>query len=292
MTESVDVATLATRLERLETAESARSALYRYAEGADTRDWELLGSAFSEDAVMEMPDLQVQGRDAIVGTLRDMLPDGFETRHLLVNPQVSVVAPGRATARSTVYYLHEGAGFEATGWGDYVDEVEVADGLGVITRKVFTPAHHLPGSLAAAAARLERLETAELARAASWRYALAVDTVDFDLLASVFSEDAVLVTRKGPRQGRDEVVDYYRTALADPVGRKHFLTNQTVTWQAPGEALMESYFLYTFAGADTSILGWGAYTDRVRVIDGVGYLTEKRISVDVQADTRIGWAAR
>ena len=139
-------------------------------------------------------------------------------------------------------------------------------------------------------ARLERLETAELARAASWRYATAVDTPDLDLLATVFTEDAVLITSKGPRTGRDEVVAYYASALAAPVARKHFLVNQTVTPLGPGQALMESYFMYTYAGDDTSILGWGTYTDRVRVIDGVGYIEEKRISVDVHADTRVGWA--
>lgn len=138
--------------------------------------------------------------------------------------------------------------------------------------------------------RLERLETAELARAASWRYATAVDTPDLDLLATVFTEDAVLVTSKGPRTGRDEVVAYYAAALAAPVARKHFLVNQTVTVTGPGRALMESYFMYTYAGDDTSILGWGTYTDRVRVIDGVGYIEEKRISVDVHADTRVGWS--
>lgn len=140
------------------------------------------------------------------------------------------------------------------------------------------------------AERLERLETAELAREATWRYATAVDAVDFDLLASAFTEDAVLVTRKGPREGREAVVDYYRTALADPVARKHFLANQKVTSTGPGTAVVESYFLYTYAGDDTSILGWGNYTDRVRVIDGVGYIEEKRISIDAHADTRIGWA--
>lgn len=147
-----------------------------------------------------------------------------------------------------------------------------------------------PEDVSALLARIERLETAEAARAASWRYARAVDGPDFDLLAGVFSEDAVLVTRKGPRQGRDAVVDYYRTALADPIGRKHFLVNQEVTWLEPGRALLESYFLYTYAGDDTSILGWGSYADRVRVIDGVGYIEEKRISIDVHADTRSGWA--
>ena len=139
-------------------------------------------------------------------------------------------------------------------------------------------------------ARLERLETAELARAASWRYAVAIDTLDFDLLADVFTEDAVLTTRRGPREGRSDIVAYYRAALTDPVARKHFLVNQAVTWLEPGRAALDSYFLYTFAGDDTSILGWGNYHDRVRVIDGVGYIEEKRISIDAHADSRVGWA--
>jgi uncharacterized protein (TIGR02246 family) len=289
MPELTDVHALATRLERLETTDAARAALFRYADGADSRDWSLLGSAFSDDAVLEMAGTEVRGRDSIVATLRDMLPSEFVTRHLIVNPQATWTAPGMATVRATVYYAHEGPGYEATGWGDYVDDVVVSDGVGVITRKVFTPAHHLPGSVATVAARVEQLETAELARAASWRYATAVDTPDLELLATVFTEDAVLITSKGPRQGRDEVVAYYATALATPVGRKHFLVNQTVTPLGPGRALMVSYFLYTYAGDDTSILGWGTYIDRVRVIDGIGYIEEKRISVDVHADTRVGW---
>jgi uncharacterized protein (TIGR02246 family) len=289
MTELPDVHALAARLERLETVEAARSALFRYAQGVDTRDWTVVGSAFSDDAVLEMPGTEVRGRAAIVEAMQGMLPAEFVTRHLIVNPQVEWTAPGRATVRATIYYAHEGSGHEATGWGDYVDDVVISDGVGIITRKVFTPAQHLPGSVATVAARMERLETAELARAASWRYATAVDTPDLELLATVFTEDAVLTTSKGSRRGRDEVVAYYATALAAPVERKHFLVNQTVTPIGAGSALMESYFLYTYAGDDTSILGWGTYTDRVRVIDGVGYIEEKRISVDVHADTRVGW---
>ena len=285
-----DIDAIAERLERLETVEAARACLYRYADGVDSRDWALLGSAFADDAVMAMPGTEVAGRDAIVDGLRGMLPPEFVTRHLIVNPQVEYVGPGRARVRSTIYYAHEGSGYEATGWGDYVDDVTVTDGVGVITRKEFTPAQHLPGSHARAATRLEQLETAELAREATWRYATAVDTIDFDLLASAFTGDAVLITRKGPREGRDVVVDYYRTALADPVARKHFLVNQKVTHSGPGEALVESYFMYTYAGDDTSILGWGNYVDRVRVIDGVGYIAEKRISIDVHSDSREGWA--
>jgi hypothetical protein len=85
-------------------------------------------------------------------------------------------------------------------------------------------------------ARLERIETIEAARGASWRYAIAIDTVDFDMLADVFSADAVLTTRRGSQVGRDAIVEYYRKALADNVLRKHFLTNQRVTWLSVGEA--------------------------------------------------------
>lgn len=290
MPDSMDVAALAARLERLEAMEAARDTLFRYAQGADTRDWALLGSAFAPDAVMEMPDTEIHGREAIVAALRGMLPPEFVTRHLIVNPQATCTAPGQVTITSTVYYLHEGRGFEASGWGTYVDEIVVVDGEGRITRKEFSPAQHLPGSVATVASRVDDLETADLARAATWRYATAVDTVDLDLLADAFTEDAVLTTRRGSRQGRDVVVDYYRTALADPVDRKHFLMNQKVTVVEPGVADVESYFIYTYAGIDTAIIGWGSYVDRVRVVDGVGRIAEKRISINVHADVRQGWA--
>lgn len=283
-------AALTARLERLETVEAARDCLYRYADGVDARDWTLLRSAFATDAVLVMPGSETAGADAIVEGLRSMLPAEFITRHLIVNPRVEYLEPGRARVRATIYYAHEGTGFEATGWGDYIDDVSVTDGIGVITRKEFVPAQHLPGSHANAATRLAELETAELAREASWRYAVAIDTGDFELLASVFTDDAVLVTRRGSQEGRAAIVDYYRTALADPVARKHFLVNQKVTHSGASTALLESYFLYTFAGQDTSIFGWGHYIDRIRVMDGVGYIEEKRISIDVHADVRQGWA--
>jgi len=290
MSESTDLQAISLRLERLETTEAARSALFTYAQAVDTRDWSMLGEVFSEDAVVEMPGLVLTGRTAIVEAMQGMLPTEFLTRHLIVNPQVTWKSPGRATVHATIYYAHEGTGFEATGWGDYTDEISVTDGIGVITRKVFTPAQHLPGSVASLTTRLEQLETAELARAATWRYANAVDTPDFELLRSVFTEDAVLTTSKGSRTGRDQVLDYYEKALVTPVKRKHFLVNQSITPLGPGLVLVESYFIYTFAGDDTSILGWGNYVDRIKIIDSVGYIQDKRITAEIHADSRVGWA--
>ena len=290
MSESTNIEALAERLERLETTEAARTALYAYAHAVDTRDWLMLGGVFTEDAVMEMPGLVLTGRTAVVEAMQGMLPTEFLTRHLIVNPQVTWKSPGHATVRATIYYTHEGSGFEAIGWGDCVDEVVVTDSVGVIARKVFTPAQHLPGSVATLSVRLGQLETAELARATSWRYANAVDTPDFELLRSVFTEDAVLTTSKGSRTGRDQVLDYYATALVAPVKRKHFLVNQSVTPLEPDLVLLESYFIYTFAGDDTSILGWGNYVDRIRIIEGVGYIEDKRITAEIHADSRVGWA--
>jgi uncharacterized protein (TIGR02246 family) len=138
--------------------------------------------------------------------------------------------------------------------------------------------------------RLERLETTEAARTAAYRYAQAIDTPDFEMLAAVFAPDATLTTRRGTRHSRETIVEYYREALAAPIARRHFIVNQQVTWIAPGEALMRSTFLYTFAGDATSILGWGGYVDRVIVQEGIGVIVEKTITVDVHADSRTGWA--
>ncbi len=290
MSECANIEALAERLERLETTEAARSALYTYAQAVDTRDWSELGGVFTESAVMEMPGLVLTGRTAIVEAMQGMLPTELLTRHLIVNPQVTWTSRNRATVTSTIYYTHEGSGFEAVGWGDYTDEIVVTNGVGAIARKVFTPAQHLPGTVATLSARLEQRETAELARAVSWRYANAVDTPDFELLRSVFTEDAVLTTSKGSRIGRDQVIDYYEKALVAPVKRKHFLVNQLITPLGPDVVLLESYFLYTFAGDDTSILGWGNYVDRIKITDGVGYIQDKRITAEIHADSRVGWA--
>jgi len=237
-----------------------------------------------------MPGSQLTGGAAIVEAMVDILPNEFHTRHLIVNPQVTWKSPGRATVRASIYYTHEGNGFEAIGWGDYPDEVIVTDGAGFIARQVFTPTRHLPGSVASVAARLEQLETGELARAASWRSANAVDTSDFELLSSVFTENAVLTTSEGSCRERDQVLDYYATALVNPIKRKHFLVNQSLTPLGPNLVLLDSYFLYTFSGDDTPTKGWGNYIDRIRIIDGVGCIKDKRITPEIHADSRVGWA--
>ncbi len=140
-------------------------------------------------------------------------------------------------------------------------------------------------------ARLERLETIEAARRASNRYALAVDTQDFELMETVFTADARLHLGGGREfSGRDAVVDFYRGRLDPNQQQKHFIVNNDVTWTAPGRVDMTSYLLFTGSGLDKSTLGWGTYIDRIEVIDGVGYIAEKTIIISMNADARVGWA--
>lgn len=289
---SDDIATLSARMAVLEAAEAARTVLFDYANAVDTRDWPGLRECFTPGAVMAMGPDEVSGADAIVEALRGMLPEGFLTQHLLVNPRVITNDGTHAVIESTIYYLHEGSGYEAVGWGTYRDTIVISNGRGHISRKEFTGLQHLPGSMARLSARIDHLETLEAARQATWRYANAVDGPDFDLLADAFTEDAVLMSRSGDKRGREAVLAYYRSALEAPIGRKHLLCNQEVEVSGPGAAIVRSYFAYTYAGDATSILGWGSYVDRVRIEGGVGRICEKRITIDASGEVAPGWATR
>lgn len=139
--------------------------------------------------------------------------------------------------------------------------------------------------------RIERLETCELAREVSWRYATAVDIPDLTMLSAVFTPDVELTTSKGTVNGITEVMEYYSTGLSAPLARRHFLSNQSLSILGPGRARMDSYFIYTLAGDLTSVLGWGTYCDHIRIINGTGFIESKRITVNVHADSRTGWAS-
>jgi 3-phenylpropionate/cinnamic acid dioxygenase small subunit len=141
-----------------------------------------------------------------------------------------------------------------------------------------------------AAARLDRLELAEEARSLAARYARACDARDLAELESLFAPDAVLETPHRSLTGRDEVLGFYRDALSGEVAQRHFLTNQEVEHVSPGVVRLRSYFLYTSAGAATSLLGWGTYDDVVERRDGAAVLVRKAIEVLSSNDVRTGWA--
>ena len=274
------------RLARLEAAEAIRATLQRYARAVDTRDWELLASVFATDAAMDLMGTVYRGPADIVAALRGMLPESFGTKHLIGVPDITPAEEAdRYRALACVAYEHTHP--DARGWGTYAVDLQVVDGTARVTRMDFVADRHVPSAWP----QVTTLAIAEAAREACWQYALAVDTLDFALLADSFTEDASLTTRRGTRTGRGEVVAYYETALADPVDRRHFIVNPQVEVTGPDTATVRSLFAYTFAGEGVAVLGWGRYVDEVRMgPDGRARITAKSISIDVHADPREGWA--
>ena len=86
--------------------------------------------------------------------------------------------------------------------------------------------------LAALRSGIDRIEIHELLN----RYAHAIDFMDWRLLEEVFTEDAIAdysstgeyVEVESVRRGRDQIIDYYATAMAPFEGVLHFMTNHLV----------------------------------------------------------------
>ncbi|MBW8753315.1 MAG: nuclear transport factor 2 family protein [Sphingomonadales bacterium] len=107
MTDTADI------LARFETRQDHIDLMNRYAHALDVRDWDLLASLFTEDAgfrarmILEggEPDADntaVDGRDALVATLRTIWDGLSATHHMLSNYVVEPAADG-ATARASCY---------------------------------------------------------------------------------------------------------------------------------------------------------------------------------------------
>lgn len=96
-----------TRLAELVDRERIVDVLYRYATALDDRDWELLASCFTEDAVADFLELGGvnEGREAIVELCRSVLSGLDASQHLIGNPRVSLDGD-RATATCYVQAQH------------------------------------------------------------------------------------------------------------------------------------------------------------------------------------------
>jgi len=149
---------LARRVERLEATEAIRTAISDYALGADSQDWELLGSVFAEDAVMDMGGTVLTGRAHIVDTMKGILNPDFVAKHLIVNESIRWTDASTATVRAYVLYTHRGSGVNALGWGTYVITVTRTGDQVRFTRMDFAGDAHLMGTVPEAMARIDALE--------------------------------------------------------------------------------------------------------------------------------------
>jgi 3-phenylpropionate/cinnamic acid dioxygenase small subunit len=102
--------------------------LLGYATVLDGRHWTDLEEVFSADAVADYRGVGVfEGREAIVGVVRDFLEACGPTQHMITNIRVDLEG---STARSSCYLqaTHGGisahAGLTMTVWGEYRDRLE------------------------------------------------------------------------------------------------------------------------------------------------------------------------
>ncbi|WP_181311747.1 nuclear transport factor 2 family protein [Nocardioides campestrisoli] len=138
--------------------------------------------------------------------------------------------------------------------------------------------------------RLQRLEDTEAARNHLHAYAETLDDPTPEAVAALFTEDGVLEVPSGSFEGRAEITEFYRSRLTPEDGEKrHFLVNLRTRHLEPGLVEVASYFVYTSREDTRSALGWGTYTDQVRVTDGAAGFRRKRIAPHVHTDLVAGW---
>jgi hypothetical protein len=113
--------------------EAIKTVKYRYLRAVDLRDWELLASVLTEDATAAYAagKLSFEGRDAIVGFLRDSMPPGeMLSSHRVHHPEIELTSPTTATARWALddIVIMPAANFALRGAAYYTDEMIKVDG--------------------------------------------------------------------------------------------------------------------------------------------------------------------
>lgn len=113
--------------------EAIKAVKYRYLRAVDLRDWELLESTLTEDATAAYAagKLSYDGRDAIVGFLRDSMPaKEMLSAHRVHHPEIELTSPTTATARWALddTVIMPAGNFQLRGAAYYSDELVKVDG--------------------------------------------------------------------------------------------------------------------------------------------------------------------
>jgi len=109
---------------------------YRYLRSVDLRLWEELAACLTEHATASYGGgaVRCDGRDAIVGFLRDRLPTRIVTSHKCHHPEIELTSPERATGRWALDDVVIDQRFDVTirGAAYYDDRYEKVDGTWLI----------------------------------------------------------------------------------------------------------------------------------------------------------------
>ena len=125
-------------LERLVALQDIRDLVVTYAMAFDDRDWDRLGTVFTDDASWVGPGHEFAGKQNILEFMRTCLPEGYESKHM--NPQtlVQFADDGQTAAvDSDVVWIAQN--FENTIVARYHDDVVKQDGRWLIQRREEIP---------------------------------------------------------------------------------------------------------------------------------------------------------
>ena len=119
--------------EALVELEAIKAVKYRYMRAVDLRDWDLLATTLTEDARARYSagKLSFDGRDAIIGFLRDsMPPKEMLSAHRVHHPEIDLTGPDTATARWALddVVIFPAANLMIRGAAYYEDEMSKRDG--------------------------------------------------------------------------------------------------------------------------------------------------------------------
>ena len=131
-------------LERLVAVQAIRDLVVTYAMAFDDRDWDRLGTIWTEDASWVGPGHAFEGREALMEFMRTCLPEDYASKHM--NPQtlVQFAEDGQSAVVDTdVVWIAQN--FENTILARYHDDMVKQDGRWLIKRREEIPIDIKPG---------------------------------------------------------------------------------------------------------------------------------------------------
>src|SRR4051794_4471662 len=114
---------------------------------------------------------------------------------------------------------------------------------------------------------------------------MALDELDLDGVAGLFTVDGELVTAVGTARGRDEIRAYYAGVRQGHVEQhqrlRHVTTNVLIDPLGPSEAAVNSFLTVVVTEPTAVSIRWaGTYTDLVVDDGNAWHFRRRRIDVD------------
>jgi SnoaL-like domain len=132
-------------LQRLIAQHDIADVIGRYCMLFDDQEWDGLAELWTVDAAFIVEDKAFEGRDTLLDFLRNCLPPGFQSKHMIAPPIIDLADDGlSATARTDVVWIS--GNFENTIVARYHDDLVSEDGRWRFRRRLEIPMQYTPGA--------------------------------------------------------------------------------------------------------------------------------------------------